>query len=218
MSNNDKRVLFTADAKFAFASSPNGGPGVLTGYALVWNTKSSDRGGFKVVLAPQSAQFETPTFALWNHDYNTPLARTDNGTLKVASDSYGVKVTIDLPDTTAGRDTYTNVKSGLVRGMSFGMLMAGAEFTTATDADGDEVDTFSRYSVDEVTITAIPAFVQTSIGVGGSGRDGGGQLQRADGRKKFADGKWEAAAHHAEASRHERYGLDLYPPSLADDQ
>jgi HK97 family phage prohead protease len=164
---SDKRILFTADARFSVTPSTNGGPGVLSGYALVWNQKSSDRGGFKVALAPNSAQFDNPTFALFNHNYDAPLARNDNNTLSLASDAYGVKATIELPNTTVGRDVAELVRSGIVKGMSFGMLLDGASFTTSTDADGDEVDLFTSFRADEVTITPVPAFTGTSVGVAG---------------------------------------------------
>jgi uncharacterized protein len=168
MSATNKKICFTSDAKFSIRPSADGGPGVLTGYALVWNQKSTDRGGFKVLLAPNSAQFESATFALWNHDYNAPLARTDAGSLTLTNDDYGVKADITLPNTSTGRDVAELVRTGIVKGMSFGMLLDGAKFTTAKDSVGDEVDTFTSYGVDEVTITPIPAFVGTSIEVASS--------------------------------------------------
>jgi HK97 family phage prohead protease len=203
MSDTEKRILFTVDSKFTTAPSTNGGPGILTGYALVWNQKSSDRGGFKVTLAKNSAKFTATTYGLWNHSYDSPLACTDNGTLTLTPDDYGVKATMQLPDTTAGRDAYENVKTGLVKGMSFGMLMDGAEFTTAMDDSGDEVDTFTSFQADEVTITPIPAFTGTSINAG---------VTTTRRMSKWAQSKSDAVRQslQAEIDKHNQYQHDLY--------
>ena len=205
-----KRILFTSDAKFSVTPSTNGGPGVLAGYALVWNQKSSDRGGFKVSLAPDSAKFADTTFALWNHNYDSPLGRTDNNTLSLSSDNYGVKFSLELPNTQLGRDTAENVRTGLVRGMSFGMLMDGAEFTTAKDGDGDEVDTFTSFNADEVTITPIPAFINTAVAVAGASPT---RHSRSATTIKLEDTKEIPHVEKdftAEILKHEEYRLRLY--------
>jgi HK97 family phage prohead protease len=162
-----KRVLYNHDAKFQLATvNPTTGDAggnltTLTGYALVWNVLSSDRGGYFVRLLPGSATFLTPTFALYNHDYGAPLARNDDGTLRITSDDYGVKVEIDVPNTTLGRDLQTLIARQTIRGMSFAMVPGGESETTTED--GQEIITFSKFDADEVTITAIPAFDDTSI-------------------------------------------------------
>jgi HK97 family phage prohead protease len=179
----------------------------LQGYALVWNQKSTDRGGFKVSLAPNSATFKTPTFALFNHNYDMPLARTDNNSLSITSDNYGAKVSMELPNTTHGRDVAEMVRTGLVKGMSFGMLMDGAKFTSGRDKDGDDVDTYTAFDCDEVTITPIPAFTATSIGVAGPAPE----KHAAEPEKKiFADSQEElqTALRKQEEYRHAFYAID----------
>ena len=44
-----KRVVFTNDAKFA-VSDPKSGKLTLSGYAIVWDALSNDRGGYQVRL------------------------------------------------------------------------------------------------------------------------------------------------------------------------
>lgn len=159
-----KRILFNNDAKFQLAAATSAVGDTLTtltGYALVWNVLSSDRGGYFVRLLPGSATFLSPTFALFNHDYGAPLARNDDGTLRITSDDYGVKVEIDVPNTTLGRDLQTLIARQTIRGMSFAMV-PGGDSETSTE-DGQEIITFSKFEADEVTITAIPAFDETSI-------------------------------------------------------
>lgn len=207
----DRRICFNADARFALRPAADGnGPGTLDGYAIVWNQKSTDRGGYKVMLSPGSARFEATTFALFNHSYDAPLARTDNGTLGITQDDYGVRVSIQLPNTSTGKDVAELVKSGIVKGMSFGMLLTGAKFSTSTDADGDEVDTFTSFGVDEVTCTPIPAFTGTSLGVA--------QQAEQMNRRKPAAPAYDNSANIADRIRLELHRLDTAAMPLAEHQ
>ena len=158
-----KQTLFTADAKFAVTPATDDSPAVLTGYPLVWNVLSSDRGGYVVRLLAGSAQFTAEVHALWNHDYTELLASTHNGSLRLKEDDVGIKCEIDLPNTTSGRDVGEYVRTGLIRGMSFGMVdMPQGQFSTE---NGVKILNANSYTVDEVTVTPIPAFVQTNIAV-----------------------------------------------------
>jgi|SRR5665213_615614 len=138
----------------------------LTGYPIVWNAVSSDRGGYVVKLAKDSASFSTPTLALWNHDFDKPIGGTVNNSLRIlAADDIGVPVEIDLDiNTTAGSDALAYVTSGLVGGMSFSMANGFEDYSESGGENGEQrVITVSKYTVDEVTITPIPAFTQSSI-------------------------------------------------------
>ena len=80
------------------------------------------------------------------------------------SDDYGLKVEIDPPMTQAGKDVVELVSKGYIGaagqgGFSFGMFPQDWE---------DLPDGTRRYTsaiIDEITITAVPAFPQTSIGL-----------------------------------------------------
>ena len=157
---NDKRHLFTADAQFAVKTG-DGQRTTLTGYAMVWGALSSDRGGYAVRLLPNSARFEPTTFALYHHDYRYVLGRNDDGSLRISSDDIGVRVEIDLPDTSYGRDLAWLVSNKKVRGMSFAMMPGGVY--TETEENGKVVENYTQFSVDEVTVTPIPAFTATSV-------------------------------------------------------
>lgn len=165
MSKLNRRILFTDDARFA-VSKPAGDtakPATLTGYAIVYNTLSSDRGGYKVRLLPGSATFELPALALFQHDYRAVIGNTENGSLRFVHDDHGVKVEIDLPDTNAGRDTLELVTKKYVRGMSFAMV----DLTDAVESteNGETILNVSKFTADEVTITPIPSFTETTIDV-----------------------------------------------------
>jgi len=180
--NNDRqtfsaRQTFTtkaADAKIKFSSrtfvSADGSTieiPTLTGYPIVWGATSSDRGGYKVRLNKDSANFTSSVLALWNHDFGQPLAGTTNQTLRIlAADDTGVPIELDLDmNTTAGRNTAAYVRSELVGGMSFSMANGFEDYTETKDDSGDKIVNAAKYTVDEVSVTPIPAFSDSSIGV-----------------------------------------------------
>ncbi len=136
----------------------------LAGYPIVWNDTSSDRGGYKVRLAKNSATFTQPAMALWHHDFSKPLASTANGSLRIGqADDYGVPVEIDLDtNTSAGADAAAYVTSGLVKGMSFSMANGFEDYNESSEG-GQKILNATKYTVDEVTITAIPAFAAATI-------------------------------------------------------
>ncbi|HEV7299216.1 MAG TPA: HK97 family phage prohead protease [Tepidisphaeraceae bacterium] len=192
MSNTDKdkRQFFTRDAKFAVAKA-DGKPVTLSGYALVWNVSSDDRGGYRVRLMPGSATFAKPTLALYHHWTPQILGNTANGTLRIMPDDYGVKVEIDLPDTTTGRDVAELVGKGYVTGMSFSMVTSPDGVTT--QENGQSILNASAFVVDEVTITATPAFTASSVEV-----------------KPPGDASPKYAARAAQALQLQRFTLDQY--------
>lgn len=59
---------------------------------------------------------------LYNHDGHV-LARTTNGTLRLAVDSTGLRITADLGTTELSRIVYQEIKSGLTPQMSFGFTV-----------------------------------------------------------------------------------------------
>lgn len=163
MSKLDQRRIFTADARFSVVQT-EGKPTMLRGYALVWNVPSSDRGGYKVRLKPGSAKFTPNVHALYHHEFHAVLGDTESGTLRVLPpDDYGVPVEIDLPDTSLGRDVAELVRTRRVRGMSFAMVDE-PRGTTVTE-NGQKILDVDNFEVDEVTVTAIPAFMEAVVGV-----------------------------------------------------
>jgi HK97 family phage prohead protease len=163
-----KRIVYTTDARLALAkfAAVEGQPekiATLSGYAIVWDVLSSDRGGFKVRLLPGSATFATPTHALYHHDYTHVIGSTANGTLRLYPDETGVRVEIDLPDTTSGRDVEELVEGRYVTGMSFAMI--GTPDASEVTEAGQTILNVAKFDCDEVTVTAIPAFTATSIDV-----------------------------------------------------
>ncbi len=151
-------------ARKTFADGKEGN--VLVGYPIVWGQNSSDRGGYQVKLAPNSAKFTPEVMALWHHDYSRPLAGTVNGSMTIGEpDEIGIPCEIQLDmNTTAGKDCLAYVQSGLVGGCSFSMTN-GFEQYSESEENGNCIIIVSQFTCDEMTITPIPAFSGTSIGV-----------------------------------------------------
>lgn len=168
MNSNRKRFTFAAD-EAATATNPVGvleaadgqDRRTITGYAVVWGAKSwpSLFDGSRYRFAKGSIEWTPEVFALWHHQYARPLGSTANGSLRLTEDDTGVRVEIDLDDTTDGRDLFQNVKSRLVRGMSFGGLMDGCKLS----ADDPNTYDVVHFVADEVTATIVPSMTETQL-------------------------------------------------------
>ncbi len=159
-----RRLFYSqADARLAATAPIEGRPTTISGYALVWNVLSSDRGGYKVRLRPGSARFANPTHALFHHDFRDVLGNTANGTLRLQPDDYGVRAEIDLPPTSVGRDVAELVRRGDIRGMSFAMV--DDPVSDRVTEGGQTIVEAKSFLVDEVTVTAVPAFEEAMVGM-----------------------------------------------------
>lgn len=99
----------------------------LRGYAATWDveariadfTEVIRRGAFAASLVEGQ-----DVLALADHDPARVLARTRSGTLRLAEDDHGLAFSLDLPETTAGRDILALAERGDLGGMSFGFTVA----------------------------------------------------------------------------------------------
>jgi HK97 family phage prohead protease len=144
----------------------------LSGYASVFNTPSEDLGGFREIIAPgaftralESADLNV--CLLWNHDPDTVMASTRNGTLELAQDKKGLRMwaRVDMADFDAQR-VVGKIRSGLVDQMSFAFTIAedgdewdvrdGKPFRTVRDVNG-------LYDVSAVTWPAYPVGTKVEL-------------------------------------------------------
>lgn len=169
MSDREKRYTDGLEIRKGSESTP--GPGTLVGYAARYDCpsqplhdKKSGR-SFVEYVKPGAFSRSLKTAdvrALFDHEPGKVLGRSKAGTLRVSEDARGLRVEIDLPDTTAGRDTAVSVARGDVTGMSFGFY---------TPANGDSWDLTTSpatrhlkdVDIDDVTVTAYPAYPDTSV-------------------------------------------------------
>lgn len=143
------------------------GTTTLTGRAIVFNEPSQPL-PFTEYIEPgalQDVDF-SKTLLLYAHDFNNILARADSETLHVNVDRDGLTFTATLPDTTLANDVRENINAGNLKGCSFGFTIADGGDSWSTADDGSTIHTVSKIAtVDELTITPIPAYTQTSVQV-----------------------------------------------------
>jgi HK97 family phage prohead protease len=140
----------------------------LSGYAVKYNSPSLDLGGFIEKVAPDAfrdvlADREHEVFAVVDHDMARVLARRTVGTLHLSSDRVGLRFEFNAPATTLGNDVLENVRNGNYRGMSF-RFPKGVEDSWHM-VNGQRVRTLHRAGLKEITVTAVPAYPETSVGL-----------------------------------------------------
>ena len=144
----------------------------LQGYASVFGIPSDDLGGFREMIAPGAftRALEAPDLnvcLLWNHDPDTVMASTRNGTLELTQDKKGLRMwaRVDMTDFDAQR-VVGKIRSGLVDQMSFAFTIAddgdewdmrdGKPFRIVRDVDG-------LYDVSAVTWPAYPVGTKVEL-------------------------------------------------------
>ncbi|PQO28092.1 HK97 family phage prohead protease [Blastopirellula marina] len=137
-------------------------PGTISGYFHKWNTLSHDRGGYRVVFRKGSFSNITDgdIKAYRDHDYNIYLGRTANTTLRLSEDDVGTPFSLDLPDTTHGRDTAALIEREDIVGMSFGYVPD--KYRWKRETQGPVQEHFSGTLV-EVSLVFSPAFPNTNV-------------------------------------------------------
>jgi HK97 family phage prohead protease len=90
------------------------------------------------------------------------LGRRSSGTLRLAEDRQGLSFEIDLPPTQAARDLLVSVERGDVRGASFAFTVPDGGDTW--NKQGEQmVRELRDIDLHEITITAQPAYQDTSV-------------------------------------------------------
>lgn len=143
------------------------GPGTLTGYASVFNRFSQNLGGFVEQVDPgafnKSLADGVPVFARFNHDSSLLLGTTESGTLTLEVDGTGLRYTVDLPDTQAGRDVQVLAKRGDLRYSSFAFQTMDDEWDLTPD--GFPLRTLTAVRLIDVAPVTDPAYRDTTAGM-----------------------------------------------------
>lgn len=147
----------------------------VVGYAIVFNQESRvlyDRAKRREFIERIEPRAVTEEFLnrqdikfLFNHDKNLLLARSTfgGGTLKFEIDDYGVKFSVDLPNTTAGNDALELIRRGDVFGCSFAFQYAKDGYVDER-RDGRNVRTIIRFeSISDFSIVVDPAYWGTFV-------------------------------------------------------
>jgi HK97 family phage prohead protease len=139
------------------------GSTTITGHAAVFNTRSSDLGGFREIIAPGAfrdalSKDTLDCRCLINHDPNLVLARAtkDGGTLKLEETNEGLQYSFTVPNTTYGKDIIVSMERGDVSQSSFAFTIE--EDSWETTADG-EIRTITKIrDLWDTSIVTYPAY------------------------------------------------------------
>lgn len=154
-----ERRVYTHEVRLADESE---GEAKIVGYAAVFDKWSRNLGGFIERVARgffEGLLGDPETFALFNHNYDMPLAAVKNNSLQLSVDEIGLRYEFIAPDTTIGRDLAENIRSGLVSESSFGFTVEDSEWV-----ENEQTGLWERtllkgrklYDVSPVTLAAYP--------------------------------------------------------------
>lgn len=167
---------FGLDAVQRRAEEEDEGPvmaGRFTGHASVFDTPTligSRQFGFveRIARGAFDNVLEDDVRLLINHE-GLPLARTTNGTLRLAQDDIGLYNEAEIADTVLGRDVVTLMERGDLNEMSFAFTIKGEEWNTYESDDelnGMELRTITEVArLYDTSLVTFPAYGGTDAGL-----------------------------------------------------
>lgn len=137
-------------------------PSLITGYAAVFNSKTSIGGWFDEVIEPgafaRSLSENGDIRALFNHNWDNVLGRTKSGTLRLEEDERGLKFEIELPNTSVGRDLAESMDRGDINQCSFGFWITEENWDYNVEP---ALRTIKEVELYEISVVSIPAYDDT---------------------------------------------------------
>jgi HK97 family phage prohead protease len=141
----------------------------IVGHAVIFDTPSQDLGGFVEVIEARAVDRtlseRLDVVALADHDDAKVLGRVSAGTLRLAKDARGLRVEIDPPNTTIGRDLLESVRRGDIRGMSFSFRVVRPKGERFERRSGMPTRIISDMIIRDVTTHVFPAYTSTDLEV-----------------------------------------------------
>lgn len=137
----------------------------VEGYAAVFNQPTMI-GKVEEVVAPGAfeGRMDDDVVALFNHDMNMPLARSNNGegTLHLRVDEHGLYYRFELGNQSYAQDLAESIKRGDVRGSSFGFVVREDDYEKKDDGSYRRtIRSLARIA--DVSPVVNPAYPQTSV-------------------------------------------------------
>lgn len=146
-------------------AASDGGTRTVAGYVAVFGSETDICGWWTEIIAPGAftrSLRENDVVAISSHDTARVIGRMSSKTMRLEEDDKGLKVEIDLPDTTDGRDLTVLIERGDIKGMSFGFITRKQEWDETVNPPKR---TILDVDLVEVTITAFPQYADTEIGL-----------------------------------------------------
>lgn len=171
-----ERRVFERPVQLRAAPEGSKSPGILDGYAVVFNSESRDLGGYVEVIDPLAFGAATAdgsidlslhhrVIARAEHDSSLLLGTTNAGTLRLFVDDIGIRYEVELPDTTAGRDAAVLAERGdyAFSSFAFYILPNGREWRE--NDQGQLVYYVLQARLVDVAPVADPAYWGSSVGL-----------------------------------------------------
>ncbi|MEK3822098.1 HK97 family phage prohead protease [Cytobacillus sp. FSL W8-0315] len=160
-----KRELRTIDiTNFRTRDAVNDQPAVISGYAAVFNSKTSIGDYFEEVIMPgafsKSISTNSDIRALFNHDWNNVLGRTKSGTLRLSEDDRGLKFEVELPNTSLAKDLAESMSRGDINQCSFGFFATEETWDYSVEP---ALRTIHEVELYEISVVSIPAYEDTEV-------------------------------------------------------
>lgn len=144
-----------------------GSPGIVMGYAILWDRLSLDLGGFRerIVMGALDDTLKAvrdgthDIMFQYAHDGQHLMGRTSSGHLKLTTDGTGLRYEARLPETTLARDLSRLIAEGILKGASIGFSLG----IDSWDRSGTATTrTIKRLTLWEISIVSRPAYYMTS--------------------------------------------------------
>lgn len=135
----------------------------IKGTAVVFNSRSEQLGDFTEFIDPHAFDDVdmSDVVLLYNHDSGSVLARTSANTLKLNLDERGLHFEADIPETTLGNDTLTNLRNKNISGMSFGFDIADDDWEDTSNGYVHYVRKINHLY--EISVVTFPAYKATDV-------------------------------------------------------
>lgn len=161
----ERRLVAIKETRALDSLSSNGR--TLTGYAIVFGSLSHDLGGYRELIEPSAVdrtlQESRDVLALMDHDPAKVVGRTTAGTLRLAKDAKGLRVEIDMPDTSYAQDAIELVKRRDLAGMSFSFSVVRPDGERFETRNGQPTRLISDMLIHEVSLVSMPAYAATAV-------------------------------------------------------
>ena len=161
ISNKETRYLNIQDLEVR----AEGEETIVEGYASIFDSESNDLGGFVEYIGRNAFDGRTDDDVrfLLNHDPNYIYGRTTANTISLSRDERGLRYSVNLPNTQAGRDLAVSLGRGDITQSSFAFRI---EDDSWEEKEGKVVRTINKVSqLFDVSAVVYPAYDEATVGL-----------------------------------------------------
>lgn len=173
MENNIEKRVYTIDAT-EFRAIEEEGKKYIEGYAAKYDTRSKylfdrnkgffietiERGAFGDVLKNENID----VIANRNHNNDLMFGRTSNGTLQLNEDEIGLRIKVEMPNTSYANDTLELINRGDLSKMSFAFSLKPENQIWTKDEEGNTLRRITGFrNLYDISVVTTPAYDDTSV-------------------------------------------------------